>query len=195
MYPNVRDDFDADFYVQQIRRLSTNWTFHIGPEDSAALKNIFEKQIKTPDEYCAINEKYNEKHKRNISFDVNYAFYKDNAWKESFFNPIETLFKKGSEQPKGVEAANVAKPKETQGLTVQSLMKQAKDKTLAGKSTQDTSSSAGGGITNKAVQGIGTATRSVSSQIPTLLQQAGVEGTSLNQDTINKLYDKLSKKA
>jgi hypothetical protein len=43
--------------------------------------------------------------------------------------------------------------------------------------------------------GIGTPTRSVSSQIPTLLQQAGVGGTSLTQDAINKLYDKLSKKA
>ena len=42
--------------------------------------------------------------------------------------------------------------------------------------------------------GIGAATRSVNSQIPTLLQQAGIEGTSLTQDTINKLYDKLSKK-
>jgi hypothetical protein len=43
--------------------------------------------------------------------------------------------------------------------------------------------------------GIGTTTRSVSKEIPTLLKQVGVEGTSLTQDAINKLYDKLSKKA
>jgi len=63
------------------------------------------------------------------------------------------------------------------------------------KSTQDTSSSTGSGITNKAVQGIGTTTRTVNKEIPTLLQQVGIEGTSLTQDAINKLYDKLSKKA
>jgi len=45
------------------------------------------------------------------------------------------------------------------------------------------------------VSGIGTTTRSVSKEIPTLLKQVGVEGTSLTQDAINKLYDKLSKKA
>lgn len=43
--------------------------------------------------------------------------------------------------------------------------------------------------------GIGTTTRSVNKEIPTLLKQVGVEGTSLTQDAINKLYDKLSKKA
>jgi hypothetical protein len=43
--------------------------------------------------------------------------------------------------------------------------------------------------------GIGRTTRSVNKEIPTLLKQVGVEGTSLTQDAINKLYDKLSKKA
>jgi hypothetical protein len=43
--------------------------------------------------------------------------------------------------------------------------------------------------------GIGRTTSSVSKEIPTLLKQVGVEGTSLTQDAINKLYDKLSKKA
>jgi hypothetical protein len=32
-------------------------------------------------------------------------------------------------------------------------------------------------------------------EIPTLLKQVGIEGTTLTQDAVNKLYNKLSKKA
>lgn len=42
--------------------------------------------------------------------------------------------------------------------------------------------------------GIGVVTRNVQNEIPILLKQAGLEGQPINQDTINKLYDILSKK-
>ena len=40
----------------------------------------------------------------------------------------------------------------------------------------------------------GYVTRNVQTQIPELMKMAGMEGQPINQDTINKLYDILSKK-
>lgn len=44
------------------------------------------------------------------------------------------------------------------------------------------------------VTGVGVVTRNVQAQIPELMKMAGMEGQPINQDTINKLYDILSKK-
>jgi hypothetical protein len=68
-------------------------------------------------------------------------------------------------------------------------------KTIKDKPSTPDSSVGQDTSTPPVASGIGTTTRSVNKEIPTLLKQVGVEGTSLTQDAINKLYDKLSKKA
>jgi hypothetical protein len=45
------------------------------------------------------------------------------------------------------------------------------------------------------ISGMGKVSSKAQAEIPTLLKQVGLEGTTLTQDAVNKLYNKLSKKA
>jgi hypothetical protein len=185
-YTDVTPTLDKEYLVQQIKYLSTNWSFHIGPEAAAALKNIFTKQMLTIGDYCAVDKKYVEKYGKHISYDVNYAFYENTAWEDSFFNPVNNLLKKSKTTP---PPNTPEQPKETGGLMKgivskhRETMKQTPSTTQQEPSTQ----------TQQPPSGI-RITRSVQAEIPTLLQSAGIKDAQLNQTNLTQLYNILSKK-
>jgi len=172
-----KKDQTIDSAVSTLFDSATNWYYNISPQQAKlTLQEI--KNMGNLANYCLVNKRFKELKGYDISYLMNNAFYKNKAWEEYFYNPIKSYF-----DSKNVVVAPKDN-KNTQTPTVKNIMADLKTKTLASKVT-----------TPPLASGIGTTTRSVSSQIPTLFQQAGIEGTSLTQDTINKLYDKLSKKA
>jgi hypothetical protein len=133
------------------------------------------------DNYCRVMKKYKEIGGKTVSGSllkwINAYVYNDSAWELYIKQAFEALITK-SETEKN-KMTDSEKKKEESDQYYAGLADKAMGKT-----------SASGGEIPK----MGRVLPSVEPQIQTLLAQAGIQGKELDQTTINKLYDKLSKK-